>query len=102
MDVENSSFRVRTGEERRRVPRDTDRRLASGKTRRAPRTNPGTLSVTVSIGIAESQPKMAAEDAIQLADKALYRAKESGRNRIVITAPQPRPRRQGKRRPASL
>ena len=41
------------------------------------------VSVTISIGIAERSDKLATPDAvIKAADKALYRAKEKGRNRI--------------------
>jgi len=96
MDIESCSFRVRTGEERRKVRRDTDRRAPVRKPERPMPLNTGALSVTVSIGIAESRPKMPADEAIQLADKALYRAKRTGRNRIVIAIPQGKPRRQAK------
>lgn len=45
--------------------------------------------VTVSIGLAESDgPDMPAEEVIQAADKALYRAKQRGRNRVDVYAPQ--------------
>ena len=41
------------------------------------------LSVTVSIGVSEPSAKAGApEQVIQSADKALYRAKQSGRNRV--------------------
>lgn len=41
------------------------------------------VSVTISIGVAERSDKLATPDAvIKAADKALYRAKEKGRNRI--------------------
>jgi diguanylate cyclase (GGDEF)-like protein len=42
------------------------------------------LTVTVSIGVAESQSKRSVEDIIKEADKALYRAKQGGRNRIEV------------------
>ena len=87
MNIERSSFRIRTGEERRKAPRQPDRRTAGvRKTKKhpAPSTDarPGAVSMTVSIGIAESQPRLRAEEIIQLADQALYRAKQGGRNRI--------------------
>jgi diguanylate cyclase (GGDEF)-like protein len=91
MNIESSSFRIRTGEERRKAPRDSDRRSAgSRKTKKgtAPTdTQPGTVSMTVSIGIAESQPKLRAEEVIEQADQALYRAKQGGRNRIETAGP---------------
>ena len=41
------------------------------------------VSVTVSLGIAPAAPVNELEEAIALADKALYKAKETGRNRSV-------------------
>ena len=87
MNIESSSFRIRTGEERRKLARDHDRRTAGArKTKRRPAQSvdarPGAVSMTVSIGIAESQPRLRAEEVIQQADQALYRAKQGGRNRI--------------------
>jgi PleD family two-component response regulator len=46
------------------------------------------LSVTVSIGIGESQPKLSSDEIIHQADKALYRAKRGGRNRIETGVPE--------------
>jgi diguanylate cyclase (GGDEF)-like protein len=49
----------------------------------SPENSRASLSVTVSIGV--SQPDTRArtpEQVIQAADKALYRAKQSGRNRV--------------------
>jgi diguanylate cyclase (GGDEF)-like protein len=43
-----------------------------------------TVPVTVSIGIAEFEPKMTGvSDLMKLADRMLYRAKHAGRNRIA-------------------
>jgi diguanylate cyclase (GGDEF)-like protein len=44
-----------------------------------------TLSVTVSIGVAESKAnKGAVEQVIEAADRALYKAKREGRNRVEV------------------
>jgi diguanylate cyclase (GGDEF)-like protein len=40
------------------------------------------LSVTVSIGVAQREPGLNAAHALRLADQALYRAKQAGRNRV--------------------
>jgi GGDEF domain-containing protein len=88
--IESSSFHVRGGQERRKEPRGPDRRTrkAAGRTR-SPRRNSTAsgssrdLRVTVSIGVAE--PNASAEDieqVIKIADQALYRAKQRGRNRL--------------------
>jgi diguanylate cyclase (GGDEF)-like protein len=87
MNIESSSFRVRTGRERRKAPREAERRTTgTRRTKRRPAQStdaqPGAVSMTVSIGIAESQPRLRAEEVIQQADQALYRAKQGGRNRI--------------------
>jgi len=42
------------------------------------------ITITASFGIAPAAPDYKLEDAIALADKALYRAKEEGRNRVVF------------------
>ena len=39
--------------------------------------------VTVSIGVAEARPGPDQEDVLITADRALYRAKEQGRNRVA-------------------
>lgn len=85
MNIESCSFRLRRGEDRRRTPRDSDRRATPGrKTKITKHSAPGALSVTVSIGIAESKPHVSVEQVIELADKALYAAKQGGRNRIEV------------------
>jgi diguanylate cyclase (GGDEF)-like protein len=96
-NIENAGFRLRGGE-RRATARKTDRRRASirkGRLTRAPaRVAPktrGTISVTVSIGVAEPNAKIRdLEKAIDAADQALYRAKANGRNRVeMATASRP-------------
>lgn len=98
--IGESRFRVRGTPERRSAPRGAGRRIEDKRSpARRKSTQPGNLpaelsglSVTVSIGIAEPGPKARdAEQVIQAADKALYRAKKAGRNRVE-TASEPRGR----------
>ncbi|MGA8492367.1 MAG: GGDEF domain-containing protein [Terriglobales bacterium] len=99
--IEQSSFRVRSTPERRSAPRGAGRRSEDKRSTRRklgrprnppPETALSGLSVTVSIGVAESDVKTReAEQVVQAADKALYRAKKSGRNRVEI-ASEPRSR----------
>lgn len=89
--IEASEFRRRSGE-RRQVPRGPDRRneRTRGRSRKgdairqlAAEKSPAPLSVTVSIGVANCVKENSYPDAVlQAADKALYRAKENGRNRV--------------------
>jgi len=90
--IETSVFRVRGGQERRREPRQqaperrtpVPRKVRSGK---APSiVEPARdLSVTVSIGVAEPSTRLREVDQIiHAADKALYRAKGNGRNRVEL------------------
>ena len=93
--IEESRFRVRAIQERRTAPRGPDRRGTNQKraTRRASRPYRTAaqiceLSVTVSIGVAEPNAKAREiEQVIQAADKALYRAKQAGRNRVEAATP---------------
>ena len=70
--------------------RATERTPAQGHARpRKPRASPASqtggkkLSVTISIGVAERNDKLATPAAVlTAADKALYRAKRAGRNRV--------------------
>ena len=90
---EESKFRVRATPDRRANLRDggrrkEDKKAGEGRLRAAARKLPAEsalseLSVTVSIGVAEPAPKAhEVEQVIQAADKALYRAKKAGRNRV--------------------
>jgi diguanylate cyclase (GGDEF)-like protein len=91
--IESSQFRMR-GADRREVPRGPDRRNERGRGRDRKRKGdsirklaqqplPAPLSVTVSVGVAtSSKPELRPEEVLQAADKALYRAKANGRNRV--------------------
>jgi diguanylate cyclase (GGDEF)-like protein len=100
--IEESRFRVRSTPERRSAPRGAGRRVEDKKSTARQKLNRSRnlpvepslsgLSVTVSIGVAESGPQTReVEQVIKAADKALYRAKKAGRNRIE-TASEPRSR----------
>lgn len=75
--IEDDGFIAR-GPSRSKRERD-DRRTGPGRKlhRRAVETN-----VTVSIGIAEGAAQLTPADVVEAADKALYRAKNNGRNRV--------------------
>jgi diguanylate cyclase (GGDEF)-like protein len=90
--IENSSFHVRQPSDRRSVRHGPDRRRSprkrmSLKKSSQPQPSGLELSVTVSIGVAESSTQTHEANAIiRAADQALYRAKESGRNRIELAS----------------
>jgi diguanylate cyclase (GGDEF)-like protein len=46
--------------------------------------NPSELKITVSIGVAEFDGDIAFENLIKNADNALYKAKDTGRNKVVV------------------
>ncbi|MGA8271150.1 MAG: GGDEF domain-containing protein [Candidatus Sulfotelmatobacter sp.] len=104
VNIENSSFRLR-GKDRRQESRGLDRRnprvqarvqtgFAIRQLARVP--PPIDLSVTASIGVASATPRNSSPDeVIRSADKALYRAKGAGRNRVE-TASSPRRRARSK------
>ena len=99
--IESSEFRMRAGD-RRVTPRGPDRRnqRIRGGARKGdairqlaqPSVATAPLSVTISIGVATSaKDESDPERVLQAADKALYRAKANGRNRVE-TASSPRGR----------
>lgn len=93
--IEASEFRMRSGD-RRQTARGPDRRndRTRGRARKgqairelAQDKPAAPLSVTVSIGVATSaKEEIDPEAVLQAADKALYRAKENGRNRVETAA----------------
>ena len=97
--IESSSFRLR-GADRRQEVRGPDRRefcrptRTRGKAIRSLAKPPAVkteLSVTASIGVATSGKKNSTpEEVMKAADKALYRAKAGGRNRIETDSAKPR------------
>jgi len=90
--IETSVFHLRRPHDRRRKPHGPDRRRSARKKTsnvRALTKNPSIqeLSVTVSIGVADASSSPRDPDPIiRAADKALYRAKESGRNRVEMAS----------------
>lgn len=90
LNIENSTFRGRSGDDRRKLPRPPERRSENKKrpARREVKNSTLILSVTVSIGVAQSGANLSVEEVIQQADKALYRAKQGGRNRIETAVTQ--------------
>lgn len=60
------------------------RRLHSSLSEQSFHTSAGSLRVTASFGVAAYQPGTPFEQALEAADRALYEAKRSGRNRVVV------------------
>ena len=75
-------FRLRAPDRPQRKPRKSSKTAQKPKARPAP-PPAHTIAITVSMGVARRLPRHAVpHDVLQTADKALYRAKEEGRNRI--------------------
>jgi diguanylate cyclase (GGDEF)-like protein len=94
--IQESVFHLRGLPERRSVARGTDRRssrsrrVAGSQLLRRAFADPSAqeFSVTVSVGVAEPSPSAKeVEHVVQAADKALYRAKRGGRNRVEMAVP---------------
>ena len=80
VDVAQHGLTLRASERPVKAPARTG---AHGRTARKAGTGGKRLSVTISIGVAECNDKLATPAAVlTAADKALYRAKRAGRNRV--------------------
>jgi diguanylate cyclase (GGDEF)-like protein len=64
--------------------RGQDRPKRKPKSSRARGANVRQLAVTVSIGAAQARGSVLPEQVVKAADRALYRAKEAGRNRVAL------------------
>lgn len=92
--VETSWLHVRSAD-RRQVPRGPDRRSQRGRAQTgrgirqlAHPNSSAALSVTVSIGVASATSHQQNQaKVVETADKALYRAKAAGRNRVEAGSP---------------
>jgi diguanylate cyclase (GGDEF)-like protein len=88
--IEAATFHLRSAPGEVVSPKE-DRRKPSKRSSSRPRVagiRGGKLSVTVSIGVAEARtPAQRSELTLRAADKALYQAKQAGRNRIEAAAP---------------
>lgn len=47
-----------------------------------------TINITITLGVSQFDHRLGADRSIQLADKALYQGKESGRNKVVVWQPE--------------
>ena len=47
-----------------------------------------TIKVTITLGVSRYDERLGADRSIQMADKALYRGKESGRNQVIVWEPE--------------
>ena len=87
--IEETEFRIRKDMERRQVPRGPDRRSTTRATvaNSPTRNRSDEVRVTISIGVADCNARLKSpEQVITAADKALYRAKRAGRNRVESSA----------------
>lgn len=75
--IAGASFKLRAQDRPKEKPV-----AAKGKAPRKKASAKDTVSVTISIGVAERTEKQPPQDALKCADQALYRAKDGGRNQV--------------------
>ena len=46
------------------------------------------INVTITLGVSKYDGRLGADRSIQMADKALYEGKETGRNKVVVWTPE--------------
>lgn len=75
--VENNPFMLRSKKRPKKKPGETKSKFQ--------RREAKALKITISIGLAERSPELInADDVIKQADKALYKAKNNGRNQVAV------------------
>jgi len=75
--IAGASFKLRAQDRPKEKPV-----AAKGKTPRKKAAAKDTVSVTISIGVAQRGEGQPPQDALKCADDALYRAKDGGRNQV--------------------
>lgn len=79
-EIEDSGFTLRSPDRPKRKPKNS----GAAKTSKPKSGERKTIRITVSIGAAEhSERNATSELVVKAADRALYRAKEAGRNRVM-------------------
>jgi len=83
--IADASFNLRDQDRPKAKPESPRKGTTKGGAKtKAKSKNSDTVSVTISIGVAGVEPGQTADEALKTADQALYRAKDSGRNRVSL------------------
>jgi diguanylate cyclase (GGDEF)-like protein len=80
--IETASFKLRDRDRPKTKPENPKAKKSAKKASQSPIRD--IVSVTISIGAAPYEDGVSAQDALKAADQALYRAKDSGRNRVSV------------------